>query len=341
MSISIEKIKITVIVPIYNQEKFLKECLTSLNKQTLREIEILCINDGSTDNSLKILNDFLSIDSRIVIINQSNQGVGHARNVGIDAARGEYLCFMDGDDFYPNDMVLEKLYRKAKENDALICGGSWSEKIPNGRKYDFSDAFDGYIFHSEGWVDYRDYQFDFGYHRFIYGTSFLRGKHILFPEYKRYQDPVFFVKAMIAAERFYAVPEITYCYRIGHQNWSEWKKEKWNDLVKGTSDVLQIAKQNNLDKLFDYTCLRIHDASRVLTSIICNGQGDLFEILLQFNNSLKVSEYHFPLKQNFTKIFKCITDQKKEISNIRKSVSFRVGRTLTFLPRKIRNFLRK
>ncbi len=95
-----QNIKISVIIPVYNAEKYLRECLDSIVKQTLQEIEIICIDDGSTDNSLAVLREYERKDERLKIIEQANSGAGVARNAGMKAARGEYLAFMDADDVH-------------------------------------------------------------------------------------------------------------------------------------------------------------------------------------------------------------------------------------------------
>lgn len=105
--------KVSVILPIYNQEKYLAKALTSLQNQTLKETEFICVNDGSKDNSLNILNNYAKADSRIKIINQKNQGTGCARNNGLKAAQGEYIAFLDPDDWLESD-ALETLYNKSK-----------------------------------------------------------------------------------------------------------------------------------------------------------------------------------------------------------------------------------
>lgn len=115
-----KEIKVSVIIPVYNSEKFLNDCLTTILAQTLKEIEIICVNDGSTDESLKILNEFSKTDSRITVIDQKNQGAGAARNAGLAVAKGEYLSFLDADDFYENNM-LERSYEVAKKADADVC----------------------------------------------------------------------------------------------------------------------------------------------------------------------------------------------------------------------------
>lgn len=89
--------KVSIIIPVYNTEKYLSRCLNSLVKQTLHDIEIICINDGSEDNSLSILENYASSDERIVLISQKNQGQSVARNRGIEIARGKYIGFVDSD----------------------------------------------------------------------------------------------------------------------------------------------------------------------------------------------------------------------------------------------------
>ena len=92
--------KVSVIIPVYNVEEYLRECLDSIVKQTLREIEIICVDDGSTDNSLEILKEYAKKDNRITVITQKNLHAGVARNAGLAVAKGEYLSFLDSDDFF-------------------------------------------------------------------------------------------------------------------------------------------------------------------------------------------------------------------------------------------------
>ena len=91
-------VKFSVIIPVYNSEKYLKECLDSLVNQTFKDFEIICINDGSTDNSKKLLEEYANKDDRINVYSQENQGVGAARNYGMTLAKGKYINFLDSDD---------------------------------------------------------------------------------------------------------------------------------------------------------------------------------------------------------------------------------------------------
>lgn len=112
-NVSQKNVKVSVILPIYNQEKYLAKALDSLQNQTLKDAEFICVNDGSKDGSLKILKDYAAKDDRIKIINQENQGCGSARNNGLKIAKGEYIAFLDPDDWLEAD-ALESLYKKSK-----------------------------------------------------------------------------------------------------------------------------------------------------------------------------------------------------------------------------------
>ena len=102
--------KISVILPVYNVEKYLGECLDSIINQTLKDIEVICVNDGSTDNSLSILKEYASKDTRIKIIDKENEGQGYARKVGLENAIGKYILFCDSDDYYADLTAFEELY---------------------------------------------------------------------------------------------------------------------------------------------------------------------------------------------------------------------------------------
>lgn len=111
--------KVSVIIPIYNVEKYLRECLDSVVNQTLKDIEIICVDDGSTDSSAAICDEYAAKDPRIKVIHKSNAGYGHSMNRGLENATGEYIGIVESDDFAELDM-FENLYKLAKQNDADI-----------------------------------------------------------------------------------------------------------------------------------------------------------------------------------------------------------------------------
>ena len=112
---------ISIVVPIYNSEKWLEKCVKSLINQTYQDIEILLINDGSKDRSLEICNEYAKKDNRIVVIDKENEGVSATRNLGIKKAQGEFIQFVDSDD-YADVQMCEKLLNAIENVDLVVCG---------------------------------------------------------------------------------------------------------------------------------------------------------------------------------------------------------------------------
>ena len=116
-------ILVSIVVPIYNAENYLTKCIYSIIKQTYKNIEIILVNDGSTDNSLKICETFALNDKRIIIISQKNMGVSTARNIGINVAKGEYISFVDSDDTIEDNYIQELVDNSnSGKVDVVICG---------------------------------------------------------------------------------------------------------------------------------------------------------------------------------------------------------------------------
>ena len=251
-----ESLKISVILPVYNPGEYLAPCLDSILRQTLRDIEIVCVDDGSTDNSLRTLKAYAAKDARIRVFSQPNGGAAKARNNGLDHARGEFVAFMDPDDLYPDERVLQDLYENAVSHGANVCGGCMMQFFPDGRKVDSYVGINaGYSFKEEGFVDYVDYQFEYGYTRFIYSRALIEERKIRFPDYLRFQDPPFFVLVMLTAGRFYALPRLTYSYRATNQakkvDWEGYDYRRLRDFAKGMTTVAALALENNMPSMAD------------------------------------------------------------------------------------------
>lgn len=255
------KPKVSIVIPCYNVELYLRQCLDSVVNQTLKEIEIICIDDGSTDGTLAVLEEYAQNDERIILVKQKNIGVATTRNNAIKNSTGDFIIFCDADDYYPTPDILETLYTKAIENNVLICGGEFSEFTNDNKKLqqNFPDSVvNGYLFDKEGIIDYKDYQFDYGFHRFIYNREFLLKNDIFYPIYKRFEDPPFFVNAMIQAKQFYAIDKIVYAYRIAHKQ-DKIDIKYVNDLLNGLINNFTFAKEYNLIKLHNYTKTRFFE----------------------------------------------------------------------------------
>ena len=247
------KIKISVIIPVYNVDKYLEECLNSILNQTLKDIELICINDGSTDNSAEILDNYAKKDSRVRVFHRKNKGVGYTRNEAIDKAQGEFIAFMDPDDLYPDDLALETLYNAAKENNVKVCRGNITI-LDNGIKEELKDKTS--ISKENELIYYKDFQYDYGYTRYIYEREFLIENKLRFPNYKRFQDPPFFVKAMYLAEKFYAINKSVYLYRVSHKE-VEWTETRQMGFLNGIKDNFKFAKKHKLYNLYKYTVKRL------------------------------------------------------------------------------------
>lgn len=217
------EIIISVIIPIYNSENLLSKCLDSIINQTLNNIEIICVDDGSTDNSFKILKEYENKDNRVIVITQENSGAGIARNKGIDIAKGKYIAFVDSDDWIKYD-ALKKLHDNIKNNDSDMVLFNAIEHKPNNQHRE------RIYFSIDETVDYNDFTFDYKYNKNLvmnkmfviwsklYKTSFLKENNIKFNNHEVFNDVQFHIKTMLLAKKISYLPEILYNYRRLGQN---------------------------------------------------------------------------------------------------------------------------
>lgn len=206
-------VKISVIIPVYNDEKFLGECLDSVSNQTLDDIEIICINDGSTDSSLEILNEY-STDKRITIITQTNQGSAIARNKGLDIAQGEYIGFLDADDIYINRQSLEIMFDAAKKHDASMISANL-KFLTQERNLISNPHYKRGTFHyfrEEGIIEPDEYGIPFYFYKNLYKADLI--EDIRFPDLLRGQDPIFLSKVLSKVDEIYGVPIDFYGYMV-------------------------------------------------------------------------------------------------------------------------------
>ena len=215
-------VRISVIVPVYNCEDYLEESLGSILKQTFTNIEVICIDDGSTDDSLGILNEMASSDSRIQVFPQENQGAGAVRNYGMKKASGDYVYFFDADDYLLKE-GLEKAYSNAIRNDSDIVFFKFDQYKDNKFlthsgpyiELQFKGAdFDNFTF---DWHDYRTGPFTgpFAPWLKLYKKEFLDAYDCFrFPNDLNHNDVPFHVMTFLKASKISFVPEHLYRYRI-------------------------------------------------------------------------------------------------------------------------------
>ena len=235
---------LSVIIPVYNVENYLNECLDSVTSQTLEDMEIICIDDGSTDNSPDILKEYSKKDKRIKIITKENGGQATARNLGIKEAQGEYIAFVDSDDFIEPTM-FEKLYTKAKDNnlDIAMCKiatyDNQTEEIKDNVWYYMLGVFRDFekdIFNHKDTKEFTCHIAVTPYNK-IYKTTLLKENNILFPEGLIFEDEKFFYDTYLRAKRVSIVDEFLYYYRIN-------RKGSTVDTIKDNdfSDIVPISK---------------------------------------------------------------------------------------------------
>ena len=247
-------IKISVIISIYNVEKYLRECLDSVINQTLKNIEIICVNDGSTDNSSEILKEYAVKDKRIIIIEQKNQGLSCSRNNAMKIAKGEYIQFLDSDDYLKSD-TLEKLYNFANKNDLELCSFSGYNFIDGENELLENKYWDFDFLPTDFNCDHFNYKdcFDFinklpvSSCLTIYKNAFIKKHQFEFPKGLCFEDNVFYSKALLSAQRCGILKEKLYYRRIhGNSITQNWDKH-FNDYIKIVDILLSWIKQNKFE----------------------------------------------------------------------------------------------
>lgn len=228
-------IKVSVIVPVYNEERYLLKCINSICNQTLKEIEIICVDDGSTDGSLQILHDLAEKDSRIQVLTQKNQFAGVARNHGMDHATGKYLSFLDADDYFEPDM-LEKMYDKAEEGScevvicryAKYCEDSKKTEIPD---WKFIDSFfiQKGVFSGDKLKSAGIFQITNGWAwDKLFRTDYVRECGYIFPEFRSSEDGFFVYMLVTRARRIAYMDDILLTHRVNQMNsLSNTKEKNW------------------------------------------------------------------------------------------------------------------
>ncbi len=277
-------VKISVIIPVFNCEKTIGKSIHSVQKQTIKDIEIVCVDDGSTDCSAEIIQTLQKNDERIMLYMQNNQGSGAARNLGMSYAQGEFIAFLDADDYYLDADALESMLHACKEQGVPACGTNI--KIERGGKLVPDRSYQEVVVASQNnnILKYQDFQFDYGYYGFIFERKLIADNKVQFPLYRRFQDPVFLVKVMNVAKVFCFLDKTLYVYRAPNVL-SRFQKQNTVDLLRGLLDNLQFAVENDLDILFVRTLRRVEEEYADI--IYCNLSVEGLSVLLEINQLVK------------------------------------------------------
>lgn len=235
--------QISVIMPVYNKGRYIQRAIDSVLSQKNLEIELICVDDGSSDDSVDLIEFNGAKTENIKLIRQANAGAGIARNSGIKQASGDYLSFLDPDDWYPNDNALASLYTGAQHSGCSITMG---KRLYYVRPFTFKRKDNLF---SEGVHDFAELASAFLYQSCIFSRKLIVDNGIEFPPYRRFQDPPFFLEALSAASNFYYVNNFVHCYRRGVQRIA-WNGEKLMDYIAGVRDSLRLAASIDNDLVF-------------------------------------------------------------------------------------------
>lgn len=260
-------VKISIIVPVYNTAKYLDKCIQTLINQTLENIEIIFIDDGSEDNSVEILKNYAKKDKRIRILKQNHKRQGAARNYGLSIAQGEYIGFVDSDDWVKLDM-FEKLYYQAKETDSdiVMCSMNTFEDGTNKiivNTYNTLDIFNQKFFENTFTPqDTLNFIFNISVSPYnkIYRKSLIDKNNIKFPENIYFEDNAFFFQSWLNAKKISLLNQKLYQYRKSTASTTKNDKNKL-DIFKTLDLTKNILEENNYYNRLKTDYLRYKSAS--------------------------------------------------------------------------------
>ena len=364
--------KVSIIIPTYNVEMYLDECLESVQRQTLKDIEIICVNDGSKDHSLEIIKKYAANDPRFVVIDKENGGYGKAMNVGLDKATGEYIGIVEPDDFVPLYMY-EDLYNTAKKNDLDFVKADFYRFTRSEENGDMMLVYN----HLDGTNEWYNKVFDPSQEpealRFIMNTwsgiyrrDFLEKHHIRHNETPgaSFQDNGFYFQTFIYGQRAMILDKPYYMNRRDNPNSSVNNREKVYcsnieyDYIK---DILMKDPEIWDRFKYMYTLKKLHNYNFTLGRI-----GDEFKkeyiqrISKEFrrardNGELDQSVFTTREWENLMFMIKdpegyyrkfCLQSineiaLEKKVAELENSTSLKVGRIIMYIPIKIKKLLKK
>lgn len=305
-------IKVSILIPIYNVEKYLRQCLDSVVNQTLKEIEIICINDGSTDNSLSIINEYASQDERIKVIDKVNTGYGHSMNCGLKIAQGEYIGIVESDDFAELNM-FEVLYEKAKANDVDIVKSNFYAQIGNRFLFMENLINEPYeeIFSPKEHCN-TIFQRQIAIWSAIYKREHLIKNEITFNETSgaSYQDVSFHFKATSSAEKIYHIKEAFLHYRKDNPDSSMKSPNKIYCIFDEFDEIKRyLSTKPDIEKIFAsaFEDLKLRQSEFHFTHIDDKFKFEFFERMkneVKFESSIERIFYDYFETAQRTKLYK-------------------------------------
>ncbi|WP_294004358.1 glycosyltransferase family 2 protein [uncultured Methanobrevibacter sp.] len=292
-------VKISVILTAFNEEKYIKKAIESILNQTLTDLELIVVNDGSTDNTLDIINSF--DDDRLKLINHENMGPGASRNKALTLAEGEYVMYLDGDDWYRED-AMEIAYMEAMDKDSdftfyqMINYDDKTGEIYENDWFNlniFDESFENTVFNMN---DFKGSIFDLsvGVCQKIYNISFLKRIDAKFPEGILFEDMPFFYYVLLKAEKISIVKKQLYYRRKHEESITNVVDGKFLDTIPAGQTLMRIFTENEWYDTykFDLLAYKINGPRFALRDIKENYKIPLYELIKKDYDSIKQSQYY-------------------------------------------------
>ena len=241
-------VKLSIIVPVYNVQDYLDRCLESLVNQTLKDIEIILVNDGSTDNSYELCLEYAKHDSRIKVFSQVNSGQSKARNVGLDNASGEYISFMDSDDWADLD-YYQNLLETAQRHDADVACGCIIREKKHSKKFRINYKKEAEYIQPQEKIDVaKSPDMCYVWNK-VYKSSLIKNLNLRFIEGMIFEDVDFVTRAVYYSNKIVTVPNSYYHYRSSENSTVKTMRKsdkKRSDSLVAKKSVLKFFKEHNL-----------------------------------------------------------------------------------------------
>jgi len=335
--------KVTVALPVYNVESYIRECLESVVNQTMPDIEIICVNDASEDGSMEIVREYAEKDSRFVIINKAHEGLSVSRNVSIDAARGEYIYFLDCDDYISLN-ALETLYTAASANDLDILyfdGCAVFDKDSLKKTYLYETEYikqcpaSGVLTGQELLAHFTIKNYKGQTCMQFYKLDFLKSKGLRFYPGLIHQDNLFTGMSIMSAQRAQYIKEVLYYRRIRDDS-----TMTAMDLKLSFSSIMTVIVEflRYMDKETIDPAARMVFAAKMRSWVdravdrYRELEGDINLDEVFGGDQLKHQIFTAAILPQIVKTAQP-REEDQELKALKNSLSFKIGRAITFLPR--------
>ena len=289
-------IKVSIITPVYNVDKYLEECIESILKQDYRNIELILVDDGSTDNSKEIIKRYAKIDNRIKAVFQKNMGAPTARNKGIELATGEYILFFDSDDVLEENIISEMVSKIEQDNADLLIG-NFIEIDENSKK--LSDKI---FFREEKTINDSIIKecslFQPVPGNKLYKKEIIKNNNLRFADVKIAQDLNFYIKYLLFIKKVTCINKFVYKYRIIQGSISRTYSMKILDITNSFEDVKKLyIKENKIEQYNKYISIveLIGYTSQIKKAIYFKNKKDRKQVIEYFKNKERSIKYVFNL----------------------------------------------